>query len=314
MLIASSILTDASPQLVVIDVKRLNASLVAPVINSTQKLDAEVQPLNFSHIAAHENSTYQELLTLNPYNLSDTLLITANIQDTTGADISNKISLQMHTTSKRSLAVTNHQTKRTTRSREIDYGCPVGSVFDHSFCVTRSTSLKAYKVSCRVRGRRTYGQPPVVYVAGSCAENEYCVQGGAIMSFNPIAFDRSTRAFCIQTEDFVNVALAGVNAGTTATYNAATSGTFAVDAVLAQPNGETSLFAQSMSIHAQTYSAFFNTEVWGSLPGGDNQCNNCGEIDISPIPAGTKRIKIDVTLPAGVGRGLLLMAVVKSSS
>ena len=273
-----------------------------------QEFVTDAQSLNFSNVAPTAIITAERFLSLNPTNLSDTLLIVAEIQDTAGTNLNEKISLQLHTTSKRSLAVTKHRPKRNSYARIINTACPIGTRFFLSYCVrSPGASLKTYRVMCEIYPAQTYGQSPLKAFSRSCNEDEYCTNNYQKSQY-PV--DRNTRAYCAKHGSNVNMILADQNAGTTVTYNAARSGRFGVDAVLAGPDGETSLFAKNMSIHAQNYHTFPNQELWGSLPDGDNQCNNCGDIDISPIPAGTKRIKVGVILPIGVEAGSLLMTLV----
>ena len=51
-----------------------------------------------------------------------------------------------------------------------------------------------------------------------------------------------------------------------------------------------------------------STRAWRTLGGGVGVCEVCANVGIEPVPAGTRRVRVGVVLPAGTEAGVLWLA------
>lgn len=302
---------EATPQVILLEPKAPNITLFNSYQPPHMKVDLE--SLNITGTSSSKNSTFNEYIA---FNSTDILDFKATIRDSSGVDVSHKMAIMVHVKVLSSPATAAAGKKDFSKrvfgsvvSRPINYGCPAGYFFSSSRCDIRSAYLKAYRVICGPsHPGRGYPPPTVLYVHGNCDADEVCVNG---MATDRLGSPRL--AYCAQHGNFVDFIHAGANSRTT-NIRAANKGQYSVTALLANDDGESGVEARSMSIHAQSYSAFFNTELWGDLHGGASQCDDCFEVGIAFIPGGTKRIEVDVTLAEGAAGGQLLLALMDLGS
>ena len=150
-----------------------------------------------------------------------------------------------------------------------------------------------------------------------CAEHEICVDGyGPEELWN---FEASV-AYCVSTKNFVEIAAGKVGHAKVPVYNDAnpddgledmTSAfkSTGIEAVLTAPNHNSKTYASRMRIQAQTYGEAFHTQLWHTLPNGTERCHGCASLDLKPLPAGTKRVSVDIMLssPSLAAGGLLYL-------
>ena len=144
----------------------------------------------------------------------------------------------------------------------------------------------------------------------NCEPHEICVDG-----YGPPElweFDSSV-AWCVSTLNFVKIAekeIAHISKdvhdieGPSNLIEDITTGTksMGIEAVLTAPDQVSSMYASAMQIKAQRYEKAFNTYLWHSLPNGTELCRGCTSLDLTPLPEGTKRIKVDIMMS---GRGVI---------
>lgn len=144
----------------------------------------------------------------------------------------------------------------------------------------------------------------------SCANHEICVDG-----YGPPElweFGASV-AWCVSTSNFVEIAkekIAHITEdvsdieGPSNVVEDIIAGTasMGIEAVLTSPDQGSSMYARKMQIKAQGYEKAFNTQLWRSLANGTTNCHQCTSLDLTPLPEGTKRIKVDIMMS---GRGVI---------
>ena len=69
-----------------------------------------------------------------------------------------------------------------------------------------------------------------------------------------------------------------------------------ISANLANTSSIKSVFAQNLTITAETYSMRSNTHAWEPMINGTNQCADCASIGILPVPEGAQRVRVDVVV------------------
>ena len=89
----------------------------------------------------------------------------------------------------------------------------------------------------------------------------------------------------------------GVEQGYASNGGSAASSQF-MGAVLTGPDSRTSVFARSLGIQAQAFNMVKGMQVWETLKGGTNECENCSSVSVQPVPQGTKRVMVCVLLEA----------------
>ncbi|MCJ1375112.1 hypothetical protein MMC20_006346 [Loxospora ochrophaea] len=217
------------------------------------------------------------------------------------------------------LSTTQHQ-KRVV-SRPIN-SCPDNNAFAESRCV--SSGVRTYVVSCRrtkyatVRGVRRPSGTEKYSRQGSCEDTEICILKQWTETYYPGYFDYNFLAYCVSIENFLRLAelvtgsLAQQLNFAEAELPQGQGNNGAVQAVLAGPDGNTSLVASQLTISAQTKKEMYNLDMWGTMANGYQQCTQCSSIGLDQIPAGTQRIAVNARLSdldSGTG-GIMYLAEV----
>lgn len=193
------------------------------------------------------------------------------------------------------------------------YSCPPLYLAVRSVC-NRNISPQAYITQCIKIGSVIFVDQ--VRVGGNCARHEICIDG--VEHPHPAPGELVETAYCVSAQNFVRIAQdqrahltpsSTTNAVFTAQYHPG-SGRHIVEAVMTGLDARQSVFASTLRIEAQSFIMASSGPVWRCLLGGLFECSNCSSMGFFPVPDGTQRIQVAVTLPAMVAGGLLYLASV----
>ena len=181
-----------------------------------------------------------------------------------------------------------------------------------SWC-QHSLSAQSFETFCREPAAEPGQTDPMHYTQARCAADEICVGSEEGDGRTPL------QAHCVSTTHFVPIghnASSGngqesvpsgiVTAGFNPHYHDGDGTHVAVEAVLTDVDGRTSLFANSHVIQAQWYNA--TKGVWRTDAHSSNDCIGCSALRLEPFPTTAQRVKVSVVLPESMPAGLLWLA------
>lgn len=177
-----------------------------------------------------------------------------------------------------------------------------GTYISSSSC-QRARSPQAFETSCAESTPLGFTAPPheTLISKGTCAVDEICVGSNTGDENIP------HHAYCVSTNDFVQIEDASSGASVTAGFNSAlhskSGSQLAVEAVITSLNKGSSLMAKSMVMQAQAYNG-----VWRTVNGGHTFCLRCSSVTLAPFPETAQRVKVDVVLQEWLPAGLLWLA------
>ena len=181
--------------------------------------------------------------------------------------------------------------------------CGPGYKYLLSFCAW-NTNAQDYYAWC---SNTTGGVDS--YVPGSCLPTEICVDQGS-----PPEYQQGT-ALCVGDGQVISLTQdpatnATIGGETFSGISVGGTNDFVFEAVVTGTDSKALVFADSVILSAQSYTIVENVPVWETLPSGSTECIDCANLELQPIPVGTKRIEVNVVLEDVTAEALLHLELV----
>ena len=210
----------------------------------------------------------------------------------------------------------NGLAKRTVRAPN---SCPRHGIFVGSQC-SRDSNAQTYTIWCLFMGPTP--QAPVPR-PGFCNSDEICIESeieppSEVVAYLQDFYARRVEyiptyvnriALCVAMNIFRRIEGEEGKQETEYFHAMPKRQRTSVEAVVTTENNSTTVAAEQMDISAQTTTAqVYGTQIWRTLVNGTRECANCSSVELSPLPLGAKRIKVDVVLPAAITMGIIWLA------
>lgn len=184
-------------------------------------------------------------------------------------------------------------------SRKIDT-CPdsqdpyfIKSTCDHT---SGSPDAKAFKLTCNYRpvGSLQYRTANDAITAGTCAQNEFCIQ-------NDNAKDADSVAYCVSNSNMINLITAGQSGNghrrVTVSVNKGSADSVlgqTLDALVTTKDLSQVIKMDNIVVAAQAVDTMNGQDSYRAQIGGTNACNGCSSIGLETVPDQTGQITFEI--------------------